>query len=111
MNIRSIDLQVLIPHSAEVGKLQHSGNQQPLAQQQEFAAQWQKTAQERQQQVQLVNHSEGGRVKEKGKEEAEKRRKQKASPGKPIKESDAQTEAASPAFPASSLGHTIDIRT
>ena len=75
MNIRSIDLQVLISQTTEVSKMQHATNQQNASQQQNFAAQWQRISQDREHQVQIVNQSEGGKVR--GNEESpEKRRNQ-----------------------------------
>lgn len=112
MNIRSIDLQVLIPQANEVGKMQHTNNQQPIAQQQDFAAQWQRIAQDRQQQVQTVNHSEDGKVKEK-KDDQDRRRNQKgAKDSSGHKDAGSQSSTApQPTFADSSLGHTIDIKT
>lgn len=75
MNIRSIDLQVLLSQTTEVGKTQHATNQQNASQQQSFAAEWQRLSQDRQHQVQIVNQSEGGKVRER-KESPDKRRNQ-----------------------------------
>lgn len=111
MNIRSIDLQVLIPHATEVSKTQHTANQQTASQQHDFASQWQKISQDRQQQVQTVNQSEGGKIKEK-KETQDKRRNQ-GGPRKQTQRKDGSVEPhhAPQAFSDTSLGHTIDIKT
>lgn len=111
MNIRSIDLQVLIPHATEVSKAQHSANQLTASQQQDFASQWQKISQDRQQQVQTVNQAEDGKIKEK-KEAQDKRRNQGNSKDqKQHKDDGTQTAHPSQAFPNIPLGHTIDIKT
>ncbi len=62
MNVRPIDLQVLIPQTSEVGKTQHVANQQTALDQQVFAEQWKQISAERQQQVQNLLKSEGGKV-------------------------------------------------
>jgi 5-hydroxyisourate hydrolase-like protein (transthyretin family) len=111
MNIRSIDLQVLIPHATEVSKTQHIANQQTASQQQDFALQWQRISQDRQQQVQTVNQSEDGKVTEK-KEASDKRRKQgKSKEQAQRKEDSVQPSHAPQMFSDTSLGHTIDIKT
>jgi 5-hydroxyisourate hydrolase-like protein (transthyretin family) len=111
MNIRSIDLQVLIPHATEVSKTQHIANQQTASQQQDFAFQWQRISQDRQQQVQTVNQSEDGKVTEK-KEASDKRRKQGESKEQAQHKGDSvQPSHAPQMFSDTSLGHTIDIKT
>jgi hypothetical protein len=110
MNIRSIDLQVLIPHATEVSKAQHTANQQTASQQQDFAAQWQRISQDRQQQVQTVNQSEGGKIKEK-KEDPDKRRNRGSKEQTQRKDGNAQPPHAPQAFPDPALGHRIDIKT
>ncbi|MDF2500609.1 MAG: hypothetical protein K0Q77_1323 [Anaerosporomusa subterranea] len=111
MNIRSIDLQVLIPHATEVSKIQHTANQQTASQQHDFASQWQKISQDRQQQVQTINQSEGGKIKEK-KEAQDKRRDQgRTKEQAQRKDGRVQPPHAPQAFPDTSLGHTIDIKT
>lgn len=72
MNIRSIDLQVLIPKTSEVAKVQQNINQQPTVAQEEFAAVWQQVSSEKQRKVQKTPSSEGGKINR----ESEHHRKQ-----------------------------------
>lgn len=112
MNIRSIDLQVLIPQATEVSKTQHTANQQSAAQQQQFAAQWQRIAENRQQQVQVVNQSEGKRIKEQ-KESPNKQSSQEQESEQ--KQQDRQDNATNHAVTSTHAdpirGHVIDIKT
>lgn len=62
MTIRPIDMQIIIPRATEVGKAQHTLDQQNIQQQQHFAAQWQQISEKRQQQVQHTGKSEQGKV-------------------------------------------------
>lgn len=62
MNIRSIDLQVLIPRTTEVSKAQQTHDHQAALQQQQNAAEWQQLSAARQQQVQRTPQSAGGKV-------------------------------------------------
>lgn len=62
MNIRSIDLQVLIPKTAEVAKIQQNINQQPAIAQEEFAAIWQQVSSDNQRKIQKAPSSEGGKI-------------------------------------------------
>ena len=73
MNIRSIDLQVLIPRATDASRVQQQQNQQPIVQQQQAAEQQQQLAANRQHQVQALVKSEGKKIdgdneKEKGKD-------------------------------------------
>jgi hypothetical protein len=72
MNIRPMDMQVLIPRSTEVARNQQITDQQNMQQQQQFAAEWKKIADNRQNQVQSSSKAEDGRVK--AKEERESRK-------------------------------------
>jgi hypothetical protein len=62
MNIRPVDLQILIPKSTEVGKTQAAMNQQSLLQQQYSAEKNQKLADQRLHQVQKTFGGEGGKI-------------------------------------------------
>lgn len=62
MTIRPVDLQVLIPRVTEVSKTQHVNDHQETLQQQQFAGQWQKISEKREQQVQGTTKSEDGKV-------------------------------------------------
>lgn len=107
MNIRPIDLQILIPQASEASKIQHTANQQNAALQHDFANQWQKISQDRQQQVQTVIQPEGGKISEK--QEQEKRQKERRrAQGPSVK----QQDQASQQIHADPLrGHTIDVKT
>ncbi len=63
MNIRSVDMQVLIPKATEVGKSQALLEHQSTLQQQYGAEKLQKTADHQLNQVQDTKKSEGGKVK------------------------------------------------
>lgn len=62
MGVRPIDLQVLIPRSTEVSRIQQVSDQQAALQQQQGAAEWQRLAAHRQQQVQQSPQNAGGKV-------------------------------------------------
>ncbi|GBG56271.1 hypothetical protein SPFL3102_00518 [Sporomusaceae bacterium FL31] len=62
MNIRPVDLQIIIPKSTEVGKTQAFMNQQSLIQQQYSEEKNQKIADQRLQQVQETFKNEGGKI-------------------------------------------------
>ena len=63
MSIRPIDLQVVLPHAADVGRAQAIQNDQSAVSQQLFAEKLMKEAQEKQGQVQETQRSEFGKVK------------------------------------------------
>lgn len=75
MNIRPIDLQVLIPHATEVSKTQAITNQQGIQQQQQFAEQFQKISTDMQHQVQSTAKS----VETKVRREKDKNQEQHSS--------------------------------
>ena len=62
MNIRSVDLQVLVPKTTEVGKSQASLNQQSVLQQQYGAEKIQKMSEQQLNQVQHTKKNEGAKV-------------------------------------------------
>lgn len=62
MNIRSIDLQVLIPRATEVSKVQQTIDHQSALSQQQTATQMQQISAARQQQVQRRPEGTGGKV-------------------------------------------------
>ncbi|EGO63178.1 hypothetical protein [Acetonema longum] len=113
MNIRPIDLQVLIPKATEAGKAQHTTNQQAAIQQQEFAALWQRISAERQQQVQNPAKSEGGKVT-RDKQPPEKRGSQQDGQKDTEDNSEQSKEPAKATgsqFADPVRGHKIDIKT
>lgn len=111
MNIRSIDLQLLIPHANEVGKAQHNVNQQPALQQHDFATQWQKISQDRQQQVQTVNESENPKIKKKQDTPGKQRRQSQSQSHEQHRCEEQHPLPQSAIVNDSPLGHTIDIKT
>lgn len=60
MNIRSIDLQVLIPRVTEVSKNQQVVENQRAVQQQQFVEEWRHISMQRQTQIQHTSHAEEG---------------------------------------------------
>ena len=62
MSIRSIDLQVLIPRSADASKMQHQQDQLAASQQQQIAGQFQQLTLNRRHQVQGTIKSEAKKV-------------------------------------------------
>ena len=62
MNIRSIDLQILIPRAADASRMQQQQDQLPAAQQQQIAGQFQQFTLARRQQVQAAAKSETKKV-------------------------------------------------
>ena len=113
MNIRPIDLQVLIPQANEVGKTQHIANQHNSAQQQDFASQWQQISQTRQRQVQTINHADGGKVARKQDQQQKRRKQDESSEQRRKNENHDSSAKCSPqqVQPACGLGSTIDIKT
>lgn len=70
MNIRPIDLQVMLPHVTDIGKVQATQNQQQIVQQQQFAEQLQRQVDARQGQVEKTKKTEMPRIhREKQKEQ------------------------------------------
>ncbi|QJW48390.1 hypothetical protein HA075_23475 [bacterium BFN5] len=85
MNIRPVDLQIIIPKATEVGKTQAFMNQQSTIQQQYSEEKNQKIADQRLQQVQETFKNEGGKIqrdetyqeKQKGSHEERERHQKK----------------------------------
>lgn len=114
VNIRPIDLQVLIPQATEVSKTQHTANQHNSAQQQDFASQWQQIAQNRQRQVQNINQPDGGKVSRKHDQQQEKRSKHDEAERRRKNQTDEvgrKNIAPQSGQSNSGLGTTIDIKT
>ena len=111
MNIRPIDLQVLIPHTTEVSRTQAITNQQGIQQQQQFAEQFQKISADMQHQVQSTSKSVDGKVhreKDKNQEQQQSSGKQR---DKTVILSDKEKEAVAKDEPDPIKGHIIDIIT
>ncbi|MCX7779298.1 MAG: hypothetical protein N2491_00120 [Negativicutes bacterium] len=109
MNIRPVDLQVLIPRITEVSKAQQASEQQPLLQQQQMAGDWRQISSRRQQQVQQTGQNEGGVIKD-GYE-----RQQKKDGRKHGKHHSHSPEAAEKTrqgdYTPTVCGHRVDIKT
>ncbi|MDR3592785.1 MAG: hypothetical protein P4N41_24265 [Negativicutes bacterium] len=110
MNIRSIDLQVLIPRATEASRMQQTNDQHNSLQQQQFAEQLKNLTAQRQQQVQNTPKNEGPKIQD---QERQKQQQQQQENDEKKGDSDNQEtppevlqHAASP-----SLGHRIDIKT
>ena len=72
MNIRSIDLQVLIPRAADASRIQHQQDQLPASQQQQIAGQFQQLTLNRRHQVQGLVKSEAKKVHSQDQDEKER---------------------------------------
>lgn len=113
MNIRPVDLQVLIPRTTDVAKTTAIQDHQMETNQQQIAEQFKQSANERQHQVETATQgSHSGRVstenldqeRRSGQEEAEKKQEQEASTEK--------NEVLQQQIPPDPLrGRTIDIKT
>lgn len=111
MNIRPVDLQVLIPRSTEVSKAQQLTDHQVIVQQQQFAEELQQTMVDRQQQVQGTPKSEGGTVQrdkdERNRGQHNRWRKLKAK----TLEQDSNSTGDNVNLDDPIRGHLIDIKT
>ncbi|SDF39582.1 hypothetical protein [Sporolituus thermophilus] len=109
MNIRPMDLQVLITRATEVSKAQEITDHQPTLQQQIFGQQWQQVMANRQHQVQGAAKNEGAKI-QRGKEYKEKQDRgrnrkgqtDKEIPGKPVHSASAEDPIR---------GHNVDLKT
>lgn len=110
MNIRPMDMQVLIPRATEIAKSQNHLDQQGVLQQQQFSEQLQKMAENRQRQVQSTSKNEGGKIK--GDQEREKHPSQQQGESENTqKHAGADTAENTPSNMDPVRGHTIDIKT
>lgn len=104
MNIRPIDLQVMLPRTTDVSKLQTATDQHQALNNVLLSEQWQQIAREREQNVQHVPKEEGGKVG------AEKHTKQQQHQQQnPSNRSHNSNDQADPVDPL--RGHLIDIIT
>lgn len=107
MNIRSIDLQVLIPRTTEASKNQDVFDHQLGSQQQFFADELRQAAAHRQAQVQSSPKGEGGRVEAEGQKERRGTDKRRRDGGGRQNSKDNSLPEDEEPF----LGHHIDIKT
>ena len=112
LSINSIDLQVLIPKSTEVGKAQNTANRQDIVQQEHIAEQWKGISTKRQQQVQSTAKNEGGKIRreQEFKEQKKSKQEQNHRDNSPNNSTDLdKVNHASNDDPV--RGHLIDIKT
>jgi hypothetical protein len=113
VNIRPVDLQVLVPRTVDVAKMASVHDQQAATQQQQLSANSKQAAEAKQRQVQTALSSQHeGRVgmEDLDQEKRNRRRQQEERNDRDTYES--EPEIASAAIPpVSLLGHTIDIKT
>jgi len=95
MSIRPIDMQVLIPKTSEVGKLQHAQLQRPGEEQQHFTDQLNKQILQNQQQVMDLNKTEKTLVKEDENKKKNNTQKKKKNSDDIIDEKDNKKDVSS----------------
>jgi hypothetical protein len=109
VNIRSIDLQVLIPRATEASKVQQLNDHQTTLQQQQNAADWQRLSAARQQQVQRTPQSAGGKVNPDANREGQQGDERKKEAEQPAQA--AEADNSQECGPDPLRGHHIDIKT
>ena len=113
MNIRPVDLQVLVPRTIDVAKMASVHDQQAVTQQQQLSANLKQAVDAKQRQVQTALSSQhDGRV-DMQELDQEKRKGHRQHEGRNDRENqESEPETGSAAIPpVSMLGHTIDIKT
>jgi len=113
MNIRPVDLQVLVPRTIDVAKMASVHDQQATIQQQDVSLRLKQSAQEQQRQVQTTLSSQHeGRVGledlEREKKKQRRRRNERQSTDEPESEPEPGQGAS---LLGAALGHRIDIKT
>lgn len=117
MNIRPIDLQVMIPRATDAAKVAALNDRQAVTQQQQIAEHAKQTANEKQHQVQTaLPGNPSGKVTTEDLNQEKQQEQQphgeqddKQGKGGQSEEEAARKHAAKPADPI--RGHTIDIKT
>ena len=113
VNIRPVDLQVLVPRTIDVAKMASVHDQQAVTQQQQLSANLKQAVDAKQRQVQTALSSQhDGRV-DMQELDQEKRKGHRQHEGRNDRENqESEPETGSAAIPpVSMLGHTIDIKT
>ncbi|MBP2654925.1 MAG: hypothetical protein H6Q73_2494 [Firmicutes bacterium] len=110
MGIRPIDLQVLIPRSTEVSKIQQLNEQQNSLNEQQYAVEWRQISASRQQQVQSMTKSVGEKIDEKNREQDPRKRHHQES-GQKINHREPESQADLSASTDPLLGQHVDIKT
>ncbi len=116
MNIRPIDLQVLIPRTMDVAKTAAVSEQQPITQQQQLADQLKQSVAEQQRQVQTTLSSQHeGKVTTENLDREKQKKHQHGEERDRESSSDTNPEPVDSKSLSSSVdpvrGHTIDIKT
>ena len=113
VNIRPVDLQVLVPRTIDVAKMASVHDQQAATQQQQLSANLKQAVEVKQRQVQtaLSSQHDGGVGMEDLDQEKQRRRRQREERND-RDSNEPEPEIGSAAIPpVSQLGHTIDIKT
>ena len=113
MNIRPVDLQVLIPRTIDVSKMASVNDQQASAQLQDVSSRLKQTVETQQHQVQnMLSSQHEGRVGLEDLERENKKQRRRRN-GRPSAEpTDSESETVQSAIaPDPVLGHRIDIKT
>jgi hypothetical protein len=114
MNIRPIDMQVLIPRAIDVSKVQQLANEQVTVNQQLLGEQLKKMANHQQHQVKQLLQSEGGKVTSNKEKTAQQQQQQQQNATKQDLDSNSSEEEVIFNRPSQSdpvRGHSIDIIT
>ena len=115
MNIRPLDLQVLIPRTLDVAKMASVSEQQSATQQQQVSSRLKQVVAEQQHQVQTALSSQhDGKVDLEDLDQEKRKRRRQQEKDKNRERMEAES-AAGPnqnlRLPEFQLGHTIDIKT
>jgi len=106
MSVKSVDLQVLIPRTQELSRVQQLEQQSGQNQQQQFAAQLQQTATRLEQSVKQTVAADKGKVQER--QHQSKQSRQEQTPKDEKEEQSRKGRQEAPVQPG--LGSTIDIK-
>ena len=113
VNIRPVDLQVLVPRTIDVAKMASVHDQQAATQQQQLSANLKQAVEVKQRQVQTTLSSQhDGRVGMEDLDQEKQRRRRQQEERSDRDSIESEPEIGSAAIPPISLlGHTIDIKT
>lgn len=110
MNIRSIDLQVLIPHATDVSKSQALANNQNSTQQQLFSEQLQQITAEKKQQVQSSLKVENNKIQHDNQADHKSKHQKEMSEENQRKHYQEKQSVKTPDNQDPLLGHNVDIK-
>ena len=113
VNIRPVDLQVLVPRTIDVAKMASVHDQQAATQQQQLSANLKQAVEAKQRQVQTALSSQhDGKVGMEDLDQEKQRRRRQQEERNDRDSNESEPEIGSAAIPpVSLLGHTIDIKT